>query len=191
MVENHTRDLLQLKAKETQLARSRNDVELTQAALSKTQRDLESLRQSMQGDASKEIEVWKARAEKAEQRIMEREELDRRVMDRLTDLEEFVRGLDDETRDASVVTRFSSRCKDLEEQNRRLLAQLEEYSSRINTLEDVCDATIHLTIVELETSNHFTSSEREYVLVSIIYFVRLRRREREFVWEGSQIFFVV
>jgi|SRR5579859_2018818 archaellum component FlaC len=137
MVENHTRDLLQMKAKETQLARSRNDAELTQAALSKAQRDLEALRQASQSDSSKEIEMWKLRAEKAEQRILEREELDQSVMARLTDLEEFIRGLDQESEDSQSIHRISSRCKELEDQNRRLLSQMEEYTSRINTLEDV------------------------------------------------------
>lgn len=137
MVENHTRDLLQMKAKETQLARSRNDAELTQAALSKAQRDLEAIRQSSHADSSKELEIWKSRAEKAEQRIFERDQLDQNVLARLTDLEEFIRGLDDETPDADIVSRTSSRCKDLEDQNRRLLAQMEEYSSRITTLEEV------------------------------------------------------
>ena len=137
MVENHTRDLLQMKAKETQLARSRNDAELTQAALSKAQRDLESLRQASQNDSSKELELWKSRAEKAEQRLLEREELDQSVMSRLNDLEEFLRGLDEEREDNESVSRISSRCRDLEDQNRRLLAQMEEYSSRINILEDV------------------------------------------------------
>src|SRR5215470_16957282 len=96
MVEKHTRDLLQMKAKETQLARSRNDVELTQAALLKAQRDLELLKISSQTDNSKEIEMWKARTEKSEQRLLEREELDQGILSRLTDLEEFVRGLDGE-----------------------------------------------------------------------------------------------
>jgi archaellum component FlaC len=137
MVENHTRDLLQMKAKETQLARSRNDAELTQAALSKAQRDLEALRQASHSDSSKEIEMWRLRAEKAEQRILEREELDQSVMDRLTDLEEFIRGLDQESEDSQSIQRISSRCKELEDQNRRLLSQMEEYTSRINTLEDV------------------------------------------------------
>ena len=137
MVENHTRDLLQMKAKETQLARSRNDVELTQAALSKAQRDLEVLRQSSSADSARELEAWKFRAEKAEQRIMERDVLDQSVMSRLTDLEEFIRGLDDSTPDAEDVARLSSRCRDLEDQNRRLLAQMEEYTMRINALEEV------------------------------------------------------
>jgi chromosome segregation ATPase len=139
MVENHTRDLLQMKAKETQLARSRNDAELTQAALSKTQRDLDVLRQSTQSDSTtKELETWKSRAEKAEQRILEREELDQGVLSRLTDLEEFIRGLsDDDTPDSETISRISSRCRDLEDQNRRLLSQLEEYASRITTLEEV------------------------------------------------------
>ena len=139
MVENHTRDLLQMKAKETQLARSRNDAELTQAALSKAQRDLEALRQSTHSDSStlKELEIWKSRAEKAELRIQEREQLDQNILARLNDLEEFIRGLDDETPDSDIVSRISSRSKDLEEQNRRLLAQMEEYSSRMTTLEDV------------------------------------------------------
>src|SRR5436305_643145 len=138
MVENHTRDLLQMKAKETQLARSRNDAELTQATLSKIQRDYEMLRQSTsQTDSAKDIEQWKFRAEKAEQRGIEREQLDGNVLKRLTDLEEFIRGLDDEERDSEIVSRLSSRCHDLEDQNRRLLAQMEEYSSRITTLEDV------------------------------------------------------
>jgi archaellum component FlaC len=138
MVENHTRDLLQMKAKETQLARSRNDVELTQAALSKAQRDLEVLRQSSTADSVRELEMWKFRAEKAEQRIMERDTLDQSIMGRLTDLEEFIRGLDDQSSpDAEDVSRLSSRCHDLEDQNRRLLAQMEEYTSRINTLEEV------------------------------------------------------
>jgi vacuolar-type H+-ATPase subunit D/Vma8 len=137
MVENHTRDLLQMKAKETQLARSRNDAELTQAALSKAQRDLEAMRQASQNDSSKEIEVWKVRAEKAEQRILEREELDHSVMSRLTDLEEFIRGLDEEREDHQSVSRISSLCKELEDQNRRLLTQMEEYTSRINILEEV------------------------------------------------------
>ena len=137
MVENHTRDLLQMKAKETQLARSRNDAELTQAALSKAQRDLEAMRQASHNDSSKEIEMWKVRAEKAEQRILEREELDHSVMSRLTDLEEFIRGLDEEREDHQSVSRISSRCKELEDQNRRLLTQMEEYTSRINILEEV------------------------------------------------------
>jgi chromosome segregation ATPase len=138
MVENHTRDLLQMKAKETQLARSRNDVELTQAALSKAQRDLEVLRQSSTAESVRELETWKFRAEKAEQRIMERDTLDQSIMGRLTDLEEFIRGLDDQSSpDAEDVSRLSSRCHDLEDQNRRLLAQMEEYTSRINTLEEV------------------------------------------------------
>jgi hypothetical protein len=138
MVENHTRDLLQMKAKETQLARSRNDAELTQAALSKAQRDLEALRQSSHSHSyTKELEIWRSRAEKAELRIQEREQLDQNVLARLTDLEEFIRGLDDETPDSDIVSRISSRCKELEEQNRRLLAQMEEYSSRITTLEEV------------------------------------------------------
>ena len=145
MVENHTRDLLQMKAKETQLARSRNDVELTQAALSKAQRDLEVLRQSSTADTTRELEAWKFRAEKAEQRIMERDTLDASVMGRLTDLEEFIRGLDDETTDAEDVSRLSSRCRDLEEQNRRLLAQMEEYTSRINTLEEVLSPAFEVT----------------------------------------------
>jgi chromosome segregation ATPase len=138
MVENHTRDLLQMKAKETQLARSRNDVELTQAALSKAQRDLEVLRQSSTAESVRELETWKFRAEKAEQRIMERDTLDHGIMGRLTDLEEFIRGLDDQSSpDAEDVSRLSSRCHDLEDQNRRLLAQMEEYTCRINTLEEV------------------------------------------------------
>ena len=66
MVENHTRDLLQLKAKETQLARSRNDAELTQAALSKAQRDLEALRVSSGGESARDVEMWRGRAERAE-----------------------------------------------------------------------------------------------------------------------------
>jgi hypothetical protein len=136
MVENHTRDLLQMKAKETQLARSRNDAELTQAALSKAQRDMEALRQASQSDTAKEIETWKSRAEKAEQRGLERENLDQAVLHRLSDLEEFVRGLDDEG-DAKTVSRITTRCRDLEDQNRRLLSQMEEYSSRIITLEEV------------------------------------------------------
>lgn len=144
MVENHTRDLLQMKAKETQLARSRNDAELTQAALSKAQRDLEALRQVTLNDSSKEIETWKSRAEKAEQRILEREELDQSIMARLTDLEEFIRGLDDETDNSESVSRISSRCKELEDQNRRLLAQMEEYTTRINTLEEVSPKAKHL-----------------------------------------------
>jgi predicted nucleic acid-binding Zn-ribbon protein len=137
MVENHTRDLLQMKAKETQLARSRNDVELTQATLSKAQRDLEALRQSHHTDSARDLEMWKFRAEKAEQRIMERDVLDHSIMGRLTDLEEFIRGLDDETPDAQEIARVSSKCRDLEDQNRRLLSQMEEYTSRINTLEEV------------------------------------------------------
>jgi len=139
MVENHTRDLLQMKAKETQLARSRNDAELTQAALSKAQRDLEALRHSSHSDSStlKELEIWKSRAEKAELRIQEREQLDQNIFARLTDLEEFIRGLDDETPNSDIVSRISSRSKELEEQNGRLLAQMEEYSSRITTLEEV------------------------------------------------------
>jgi archaellum component FlaC len=136
MVENHTRDLLQMKAKETQLARSRNDAELTQAALSKAQRDMEALRQASQTDTAKEVEMWKSRAEKAEQRGLERENLDQAVLNRLSDLEEFVRGLDDEG-DAKTVSRISARCRDLEDQNRRLISQMEEYSSRIITLEEV------------------------------------------------------
>jgi archaellum component FlaC len=147
MVENHTRDLLQMKAKETQLARSRNDVELTQAALSKAQRDLEVLRQSSTAESARELETWKFRAEKAEQRIMERDALDQSIMGRLTDLEEFIRGLDDQSSpDAEDVSRLSSRCHDLEDQNRRLLAQMEEYTSRINTIEEV---TPQVTSVEL------------------------------------------
>lgn len=137
MVENHTRDLLQMKAKETQLARSRNDAELTQAALSKAQRDLEVLRQSSHSDSTRELETWKFRAERAEQRILERDTLDQSILGRLTDLEEFIRGLGDETPDADRVSRLSSTCRDLEDQNRRLLAQMEEYTSRINTLEEV------------------------------------------------------
>lgn len=137
MVENHTRDLLQMKAKETQLARSRNDAELTQAALSKAQRDLEALRQSNHAHSSKELEIWKSRAERAEQRIIERDHLDQNILARLTDLEEFIRGLDDEIPEADTVSQISSRCKDLEDQNRRLLSQMEEYSSRIITLEEV------------------------------------------------------
>ena len=127
-----------MKAKETQLARSRNDVELTQAALSKAQRDLEVLRQSSTAESVRELETWKFRAEKAEQRIMERDTLDHSIMGRLTDLEEFIRGLDDQSSpDAEDVSRLSSRCHDLEDQNRRLLAQMEEYTCRINTLEEV------------------------------------------------------
>ena len=138
MVENHTRDLLQMKAKETQLARSRNDAELAQAALSKAQRDLEALRQSSQTETSKELGVWKSRAERAEQRILEREDLDKGVLTRLMDLEEFIRSLTDaDAVDVETVSRISVRCRDLEDQNRRLLAQLEEYSARINTLEEV------------------------------------------------------
>src|SRR5947207_4904632 len=137
MVENHTRELLQMKAKETQLAQSRNDAELTQAALSKAQRDLEALRQSKHADSSKELETWKSRAERAEQRIIERDQLDQNILARLTDLEEFIRGLDDEIPEADTVSQISSRCKDLEDQNRRLLSQMEEYSSRIITLEEV------------------------------------------------------
>ena len=137
MVENHTRDLLQMKAKETQLARSRNDAELTQAVLSKAQRDLEALKQATQSDTAKEIESWTFRAEKAEQRLVEREELDQSVLARLGDLEEFIRGLDGDIPDAENVVRLSARSKELEEQNRRLLSQLEEYSSRITTLEEV------------------------------------------------------
>ena len=138
MVENHTRDLLQMKAKETQLARSRNDAELTQAALSKAQRDLEVLRQQQSDSSStKELEIWKSRAERAETRIQEREQLDQNILSRLTDLEEFIRGLNDDTQDSEIVSRMSLRCKDLEDQNRRLLSQMEEYSSRISTLEDV------------------------------------------------------
>jgi hypothetical protein len=136
MVENHTRDLLQMKAKETQLARSRNDAELTQAALAKAQRDLEALRASNSNDASRDLEMWKTRAEKAEQRLLEREELDHAVVTRMRDLEEFIRGLDGEG-DIDTVSRISSQCKELEEQNRRLLAQMEEYSTRIITLEEV------------------------------------------------------
>ena len=138
MVENHTRDLLQLKAKETQLARSRNDAELTQAALSKAQRDLEVLRQQQSDSSSaKDLEIWRSRAERAETRIQEREQLDQNILARLTDLEEFIRGLDDDTQDSEIVSQLSSRCKELEDQNRRLLSQMEEYSSRITTLEDV------------------------------------------------------
>jgi chromosome segregation ATPase len=142
MVENHTRDLLQMKAKETQLARSRNDAELTQAALSKAQRDLEALRQASQTDTAKEIETYKFRAEKAEQRILEREELDQSVLSRLTDLEEFIRGMEDHSGDAQSVSRMSAQCKDLEDQNRRLLSQMEEYASRITTLEEVYSAVL-------------------------------------------------
>lgn len=137
MVETHTRDLLQLKAKETQLSRSRNDSELTQAALSKAQRDLDALRQSSQNDTAKDLENWKLRAEKAEQRILEREQLDQNVLARLNDVEDFIRGLDDNVPNSQTVLRLSSRCRDLEEQNRRLLSQLDEYSSRITTLEEV------------------------------------------------------
>jgi hypothetical protein len=136
MVENHTRDLLQMKAKETALARSRNDVELSQAALLKAQREVEALRTQGQGDAVREVEMWKHRTERAEQRILEREELDQGVMTRLSDLEEFIRGLDDEA-DGGTAQRLSGRCKLLEEQNRRLLTQMDEYSGRINTLEEV------------------------------------------------------
>jgi len=136
MVENHTRDLLQMKAKETQLARSRNDAELTQATLAKAQRDLEALRSANSGGDSRDVEMWKSRAEKAEQRLMEREELDQGILARLTDLEEYIRGLDGEG-DSEYVSRISARCRELEEQNRRLLAQMDEYSSRINTLEEV------------------------------------------------------
>jgi len=139
MVENHTRDLLQMKAKETQLARSRNDVELSQAALSKTQRELEALRTAQQVGGTTEIEMWKSRVERAEQRTLEGEDLDQGVLARLNDLEEFIRGLDDES-DGSTVNRLSSRCKELEEQNRRLLSQMDEYAARINTLE-VCSWT--------------------------------------------------
>jgi|SRR5579862_4094653 len=142
MVENHTRDLLQMKAKETQLARSRNDAELTQAALAKAQRDLEALRSVTSHDASKDVEMWKVRAEKAEQRLMEREELDQSVLARLTDLEEFIRGLDGEG-DAETVSRISSRCKELEEQNRRLLSQMDEYSAKLAGLEEVIIFKIH------------------------------------------------
>jgi hypothetical protein len=138
MVETHTRDLLQMKAKETQLARSRNDAELTQAALSKAQRDLEALKASAHGDSAKELEEWKFRAEKSELRLLEREELDHGVLGRLADLEEFVRGLDGpESEIGAEVGGMSARCKELEDQNRRLLAQMEEYASRMVTLEEV------------------------------------------------------
>ena len=149
MVENHTRDLLQLKAKETQLARSRNDAELTQAALTKAQRDLEALRASSHGESSqRELEMWRSRAERAEARVVEREELDGNVLARLTDLEEFIRGLDDVgdgVDGAEIVSRLSSRAGGLEEQNRRLLAQVEEYSVRMTTLEDVRPAPFSWT----------------------------------------------
>lgn len=186
MVENHTRDLLQMKAKETQLARSRNDAELTQAALSKAQRDLEALRQSNHADTFKELEIWKSRAEKAEQRIFERDQLDQNVLGRLTDLEEFIRGLDDETPDADIVSRMSSRCKDLEDQNRRLQSQMEEYSSRITTLEEV-PRPFHeqkLIFVGSETSNYITIKKRKLILLSIINIICIRRRKRKFIWQG-------
>jgi hypothetical protein len=137
MVENHTRDLLQLKAKETQLARSRNDAELTQAALSKAQRDLEVLRASNNESSQRDAELWRGRAERAESRVVEREELDGNVLARVTDLEEFIRGLDGEVPDVDVVSRLSDRGRELEEQNRRLLAQVEEFGMRLTTLEDV------------------------------------------------------
>jgi hypothetical protein len=193
MVENHTRDLLQMKAKETQLARSRNDAELTQAALSKAQRDLEALKQSSSSETSKELEIWKGRAEKTEQRLLEREQLDQNVLSRLTDLEEFIRGLDDDTPNSQVVIDLNSRCKDLEEQNRRLLTQLDDYSSRITTLEDVrlpipsaflvmCPDEM-LTCLGFETSNDFTFTKWKFIFFTIIYIIWLRRREREFIWK--------
>lgn len=132
MVENHTRDLLQLKAKETQLARSRNDAELTQAALSKALRDLDALRVSSGGESAREVEVWRGRAERAEARVMEREELDGNVLKRLTELEEFAAG-----RGGDLVQRLNDQCAELEEQNRRLLTQNDEYATRITALEDV------------------------------------------------------
>jgi vacuolar-type H+-ATPase subunit D/Vma8 len=164
MVENHTRDLLQMKAKETQLARSRNDAELTQAALSKAQRDLEALRQSSQQDSSKDLENWKSRAEKAEQRLIEREDLDQKVLSRLGDLEEFVKGLDDNVPDADSVSRISSRCKEVEDQNRRLLSQLEEYASRINTLEEVFLPPT-LLISGIEKTNYISPKKWEFVFL--------------------------
>jgi hypothetical protein len=132
MVENHTRDLLQLKAKETQLARSRNDAELTQAALSKAQRDIEALRVSSGGESAREVEVWRGRAERAEARVVEREELDGNVLKRLTELEDYAAG-----RGGDVVQRLNEQCVELEEQNRRLLTQNDEYATRITSLEDV------------------------------------------------------
>jgi len=155
MVENHTRDLLQLKAKETQLARSRNDAELTQAALSKAQRELEALRASSHGESSqREIEMWRSRAERAEAGVVEREELDGNVLARLTDLEEFIQGLDvgGEADGAEIVSRLSSRAGALEEQNRRLLAQVEEYSVRMTTLEDVRPPFPWTTVPPLHSS---------------------------------------
>ena len=155
MVENHTRDLLQLKAKETQLARSRNDAELTQAALSKAQRELEALRASSHGESSqREIEMWRSRAERAEAGVVEREELDGNVLARLTDLEEFIQGLDvgGEADGADIVSRLSSRAGALEEQNRRLLAQVEEYSVRMTTLEDVRPPFPWTTVPPLHSS---------------------------------------
>jgi len=198
MVENHTRDLLQLKAKETQLARSRNDAELTQAALSKAQRDLEALRASSHGESSqREMEMWRSRAERAETRVVEREELDANVLARLTDLEEFIRGLDDggEGVDgAEIVSRLSSRAGELEEQNRRLLAQAEEYSVRLTTLEDVRppaqDHSSHLSIpplseangVEFEATDDISVPKWQLDLFStLLTLLWLRRRKREFL----------
>jgi len=182
-----------MKAKETQLARSRNDAELTQAALSKAQRDLEALKQSSSSETSKELEIWKARAEKTEQRLLEREQLDQNVLSRLTDLEEFIRGLDDDTPNSQVVIDLNSRCKDLEEQNRRLLTQLDDYSSRITTLEDVrlpipsaflvlCPDEI-LMCLGFETSNDFTFTKWKFIFFTLIYIIWFRRREREFIWK--------
>lgn len=207
MVENHTRDLLQLKAKETQLARSRNDAELTQAALSKAQRDIEALRASNSTSESsqreRELEMWRGRAERAESRAVEGEELDGNVLARLTDLEDFVAQLDGEVVDGDVVSRLSSRGRDLEDQNRRLLAQVDEYSTRITTLEDVSPhlprpptpGSIHsisllsyrvINVIEFETSNDITISQWEKfnLLLSLIprTVLCLRRRKREFLW---------
>jgi hypothetical protein len=178
MVENHTRDLLQMKAKETALARSRNDVELSQAALLKAQREVEALRTQGQGDAVREVEMWKHRTERAEQRILEREELDQGVMTRLSDLEEFIRGLDDEA-DGGTAQRLSGRCKLLEEQNRRLLTQMDEYSGRINTLEEVPPRQMSRLTIGNQATNNIPPPKRELVLLPLIRLLRLGRRKRK------------
>jgi hypothetical protein len=56
--------------------------------------------------------------------------------------------LDDDVPNSQTISRLSSRSRDLEEQNRRLLSQLDEYSSRITTLEEVLFESIFANILQ-------------------------------------------
>jgi hypothetical protein len=115
--EAHTRDILQIKAKDTQLQRTKRDLDVAQAQLAAVRKEYEQMTMSTRDVQPAYSEE---RIQRAEMILRNSEGVNNSSSQRLADLEQAVKSLDGGDALASV----SQKCRSLEEQNRTLLNEL-------------------------------------------------------------------